>query len=712
MQPSYCQEVLLSSGNLSEWTLLDRCSLNKKFLGAVKYHTNKYRKGEYSRNEYIGENGIFNTLEKRGSVYKAMDKIQRQNGNEIEFFGIAANTVDMLDMIILWSKTPLVPDMTSFFTESLALSNDGLNKIKKYNGEVFLDISKNIFPKFVANNSSPYQGISANEEDLKIICKEQSITQNLYEAFNEKDRQMFTKISRFGGDWWGKTLARLQELVYAIPQLASGRCNSLKWNQIPPSLPGGLNINLYEDRLIHYLTAVAKLKSLTFDEKATFLCKECQFINPNEFRYCNKKVSSTLFLFDLSGSMNSRGGNSSMPKLTEAKLASKQTLNSIKNDQTGVTNEVAVLGFRGGCVSDPTIPVSGFETDLSLVENRINSMGAGGGTPLAEAIAVAECKLAYHLQQNSQSNGKLIILSDGVATCQKIRPNGVYNSAPLRKIERTISANKCGGGSGTLPNKIKYYTIGFNIAPGTPAERDLQYLAQLSGGKYLNVQNQIQLERAFRKFNRTYIPKENPALKNLSSSANGDFNKGVSQIKSEEYKPALKAWEDFTKRNNRDCHGIYNLALMQEANDFYSSAIENYKKYLNLCPNPSDKTFVEKQIQFLEEEFKQFLLFQKEELKSDLAYLKLHFEKVQNGQSIALAEEFKGFLKEKGDYYVNLPELVGRTEKLFKRNAKEVAEGLNKCAKLIQSKPQIWDRDSPPLLSMTYLNLERLINSF
>ncbi len=423
-------------------------------------------------------------------------------------------------------------------------------------------------------------------------------------------------------------------------------------------------------------------------------------------------TASTLFLFDLSGSMNSAGGSGSIPKLTEAKAASKLTLNDLQKNQSGVVNEVGVLGFSGGCSNDPTIPISGFETNLSLVETRINSMRAGGGTPLAEAIAAAECKLAYHLQQNNQENGKLIILSDGVATCQKIRPNGVYNSAPLQQTQRTISANLCGGGSGTIPNKIKYYTIGFNIAPGTPAERDLQYLAQLSGGKYLNVQNQVQLERAFKKFNRSYVPKENPALPNLSAPVNTSFSKGVSQIKSEEFKKALKLWEDFAKKNGQDCHGIYNLALMQEANDFYKDAIDNYKKYLNLCPTPPDQIFVEKQIKFLEEEFNQFILFQKEILISDLAYLELHFEKIQNGQSIALAEEFKGFLKEKGDYYVHLPKMIGRSDKLFQRNAKEVANGLKRCAKTILKNPHKWDRDATPFLSMTYLNLEALIEKF
>jgi len=421
--------------------------------------------------------------------------------------------------------------------------------------------------------------------------------------------------------------------------------------------------------------------------------------------------TSTLFLFDLSGSMNSSGGNSSASKLTEAKAASKYTLNQMENNSSSVTDEVGVLGFSGGCSNDPTTLVSDFETDLVVVENKINAMRAGGGTPLAEAIAVAECKLANHLQQNNQAQGKLIILSDGVATCQKIRPSGVYNSAPLQQTTRAIAANLCGGGSATLSNPIKYYTIGFNIQPGTPAERDLQYLAQLSGGKYLNVQNQVQLERAFRKFNRTYIPKPNPALQNLSAAANTTFDKGVSQIKSAEFKTALKEWENFTKNNTQDCHGIYNLALMQEANDFYKNAIENYKKYLSLCPNPTDQVFVEKQIQFLEEAFKEFLLFQKEVLKSDLAYLKLHFEKIQNGQSIALAEEFKGFLKEKGDFYLELPSLLGKHEKLFKRNTKAVAEGLNNCAKTIRRNPHQWDRDATPFLSMTYLNLERLIKN-
>src|SRR5690606_9422594 len=152
--------------------------------------------------------------------------------------------------------------------------------------------------------------------------------------------------------------------------------------------------------------------------------------------------------------------------------------------------------------------------------------------------------------------------------------------------------------------------------------------------------------------------------------------------------------------------------------DFHVTGVQTcalpiYQKYLSLCPNAVDKEFVEKQIAFLEEEFRQYLLFQKEVVKSDLEYLKLHFEKIQNGQSVALAEEFKGFLKEKGDYYKNLPELMGKSsDRLFKKNCQEVASGLDNCAKTINRNPSTWDRDATPSLSMTYLNLERLLENF
>ena len=423
------------------------------------------------------------------------------------------------------------------------------------------------------------------------------------------------------------------------------------------------------------------------------------------------RTSPTLFLFDLSGSMSQNGAGSSKSKLQQAKEASKTTLASLNTNQSGSKPEIGILGFSGGCPGpnmDPTTGNPNWDTDFTIVQNRIDGLSAGGGTPLYEAIEAAQCKLANRLVDNNQNSGKLIVLSDGAATCKKIRPQGVYNSSTVYQWKIDVSGNNCGGNTSI---QIKYYTIGFNVNPGSPAERDLQFLAQSTGGKYLNVQSQTQLERAFRKFNRTYIPKPNPALNNLSTSSNSQFDKGVSQINSESFVSALESCKAFSNLHTDDCHGAYNFALMLEANDFYKKAITNYQKYLSLCPNPVDEEFVEKQILFLEEAYKQFLIFQKKVILSDLEYLKLHFEKIQNGESVALAEEFKGFLKEKGEYYINLAELMGRSDRLFKKNTKEVANGLNTCAKTINRNPETWDRDATPALSMTYLNLERLLES-
>jgi tetratricopeptide (TPR) repeat protein len=421
--------------------------------------------------------------------------------------------------------------------------------------------------------------------------------------------------------------------------------------------------------------------------------------------------NSTLFLFDLSGSMNDNGGGT-IPKVEQAKNASKQTLDALRSNNQGVISQVAAYGFAGACVQDPTIEISPFDDDLDVVEQKISTMRAGGGTPLGNAIRAAECKMAAHLQQEKQEKGRLIILSDGQGTCGSIRPAGVYNSAPLQRNRHImVDAKQCGGGVGTnAPAYVSYYTVGFNIAPGSPAERDLQYLSQLSGGKYLNVQNQTQLTRAFRKFNRTYQPKRYPKLNNLPSSSTKKFSDGVRKIREEYFDDALEYYTQFVKDHPDDCHGIYNLAISQEANDYLKEAIDNYQEYLSLCPSAFDRAFVEKQIKFLEEEFRDFVIFQREVVQSDLAFLQLHFERIQNGQSIALAEEFKGFLREKGDYYERLPRLIASDDTFLQGITEEVSSALLQCKSLIRRNPEKWDQDAIPLISMTYLNLKDLLD--
>jgi len=104
--------------------------------------------------------------------------------------------------------------------------------------------------------------------------------------------------------------------------------------------------------------------------------------------------------------------------------------------------------------------------------------------------------------------------------------------------------------------------------------------------------------------------------------------------------------------------------------------------------------------------------YTKNVLDSDLAYLEVHFKKIQNGQSVRLAEEFKGFLKEKVSYYEDLPTIVSINSKKLDRTSKEVARGLKKCAKLIKTDPKNWDTNASPTLSLVYFNMKKLIESF
>ena len=415
----------------------------------------------------------------------------------------------------------------------------------------------------------------------------------------------------------------------------------------------------------------------------------------------NKSIS--LFLFDVSGSMN-EAGKSGNSKIVEAKGAAITTLGNLNQSTVNAQPFVAVKTFSGACSQDPTSAILDYTSDLKKAENAINSIPMpDGGTPLPQAIEVSKANLLACLKANNQKQGKLIVLSDGQSSCGAIRPPDVYGQSPI------LVTNP----QGTVANPIvKNYAIGFNIAPGSDAERDLQYLAQMSGGKYLNAQDQLELTKAFQKFSRVYVPKPYPSVDTISATAKTIFSKAVDLIDEEDFPKALDNCKQFTKNNLKDCNGFYNLALMYEANEFFKSAIKNYESYLQLCPNPTDKDFVLKQIEVLKKDYEKYVEYQKQVVQSDLEYLNLHFKKIQNGESVALAIEFVGFLKEKWTYYQNLAAIVENEDRLFKTNATEVFKGLKNCVETIKRNPQAWDRDATPVLSRTYLNMERLIQSF
>ena len=428
---------------------------------------------------------------------------------------------------------------------------------------------------------------------------------------------------------------------------------------------------------------------------------ELKRLNNNDPSPCPSNVS--LFLFDVSGSMN-EAGKSGNSKIIEAKGAAIATLGNLNQTNSSSQPYVAIKTFSGACSQDPTNPILDYTSDLKQAENAIMSIPMpNGGTPLPQAIEVSKADLLKCLKSNNQKQGKLIILSDGQSSCGAIRPPDIYGKNPV------IVTNP----QGTVANPlVKNYAIGFNIPPGSEAERDLQYLAQMSGGKYVNAQDQLELTKAFQKFSRVYVPKPYPTIDTLSSTFKILFAKGINSIEDEEFDKALESYKQFTKNTPKDCNGFYNLALMYEANEYFKAAIKNYETYLQLCPNPQDKDYVRKQIESLNIEHDKYVEYNKKIVMSDLDYLNLHFKKIQNGESVALAVEFIGFISEKWIYYRNLAEIIESDDRLFKTNANEVFKGLKECVETIKRNPQAWDRDATPVLSRTYLNMERLIKSF
>lgn len=423
--------------------------------------------------------------------------------------------------------------------------------------------------------------------------------------------------------------------------------------------------------------------------------------NQYNTEFCENEIP-TLFLFDVSGSMSENN------KWYSTKQSALNTLNNIKaqTQSANISPSISILSFDGECNSNPTKNVIDFTSNLKDVEAAINTKipKPGGATPLPQAIEVSEKKLKDYLASNNLSKGKLIILTDGESSCGSIRPAGVYSY--------DIYNAGFSGSDKTSAKKIKYYAVGFDIQPGSAAERDLQYFTQINGGKYVNAQNGQELTNAFQKFNRIFIPKPTPAITSVSDSDNIVFQRGISLIYDEEYDEALKNYSKYYKNNATDYNGVYNLALMSEANDLYKSAMKYYEAYLQLNPKAKDKAAVQQTIESLKITAKTYAEYNKKIVQSDLGFLDLHFKKIQNGESVALAGEFIGFLNEKYNFYKNISSITENEDRLFKTNANEVYKGLKDCSDAIKRNPQTWDRDASPIISRTYLNMERLLEAF
>ncbi len=413
-----------------------------------------------------------------------------------------------------------------------------------------------------------------------------------------------------------------------------------------------------------------------------------------------KKISSSLFLFDVSGSMSENN------KWANAKQAATSTLDQIFDEasKNNKTPSIALMSYSGGCVDNPTSKLLDFSSDKSTIKNAINNNlpAPNGGTPTPQAIQNAEAYLKIQLQQNNQCEGDLIILTDGQSSCGAIRPPGTYSLSINSKVYTSCQTNSTG-------LQLRYQTIGFDIPPGSDAEKDLQYLSSTHGGRYFHADNLTELKRAFEKISRVFVPIETMQSSTMVSPVDKlKFKAGIDLIKSRNYDTAFSVFKRFTGTYPDDSAGMYNYAQMSEATDRYKLASTYYSKFIQQNPESHKRKEIEGSIQKMDAYYNEYFQYQKEVVKKDLIFLDDHFKKLMNGQSIPLANEFTGFVLEKSVQYEKLPDVLGVTDLQITELCKEITSSFKTAQRRINGNSKTWDQDAIPVISVLYLKFEKL----
>lgn len=392
----------------------------------------------------------------------------------------------------------------------------------------------------------------------------------------------------------------------------------------------------------------------------------------------------TLFLMDISDSMNESN------KIAQAKNAGMSAVSEMKdNRRRGQDNSsVAVWTFGGECSERNVKRLLPFTSNLNQVENTFlrGIPKPNGLTPLYTAINLSVVQMTDYLSSRTDLNeAKIIVMTDGLNTCsEQIRPRGVYSQSSNNRVYR----------------KVRFYCIGFNIAPGSKEERDLQYLASASGGKYFPARNAQRLNRAFQKVVRVYVPKV---------STNAEVNRGSQQILKQDYENALKILLIHIKENPNDATAYYNLAITCEALENYKCAAENYRQYLRLVSDSGDSKEVQINIEKLEGDYVSEIEFYTNVLKSDLEYLKAYYKRLFELKNDELSAEFAGFVAEKSQFYRNLTQILEIRSSRIDRSSAELADSLDYLNRRV-GLPS-FDRDAVSLLTLPISHLEDLIRN-
>ena len=192
--------------------------------------------------------------------------------------------------------------------------------------------------------------------------------------------------------------------------------------------------------------------------------------------------NSLLLLIDTSGSMDSEIGSGNPEiKIEAAKDAAIAAVDRARALASGAT-EVAVLGFSGDC-SNPISERRDFTTDGDELTRFIRGLQAGGNTPMADALVVANW-----FMQNGGTPGThwqmIVLLADGDNDCGDV----------AQAMDQLRAAGIV----------FRHETVGFGIEPTSDAARDLRHVANASGGEYHHAASATQLADVFMEFVDTF----------------------------------------------------------------------------------------------------------------------------------------------------------------------------------------------------------------
>lgn len=389
----------------------------------------------------------------------------------------------------------------------------------------------------------------------------------------------------------------------------------------------------------------------------------------------------TLFLLDVSGSMES---NNKIGQARAAGLAAVSEM--LKNRRMGRdASAVSISVFGGDCDSRSPRVILPFTNDLNSAESTFRSRipKPSGATPLHLSIGRSVAQMRSMIASNGTVNeGRIIVLSDGEDTCNEpIRPRGVYGTGHQNS------------------QSIKYMTIGFDVPPGSKAERDLQYLASISGGSYFPANDARQLASAFAKTIRIFVPKDR-------STATADFKRGVAALSQRDYTVALQIWTAYVQNNPNDVLGVYNLALTCEAMKLYKTAGQFYRRYSTIS-NGSDRSVIEEKIAEMQQEYVDQLDYYLQLIESDIGYIEAYYRSIFNRTSTDLAAEFSGFVNEKAPFYGSLPVVIESNIQWLLNDCKDVSASINVLAR--RTRMNTFDTDAVSLLTLPIAQLKDLL---